>query len=249
MTRKILFKQRYISKVLFSRYKERIQNSNKLKKDSLKSGVSSLLSRIRIPIIPVILAYLLLILGFLLVFKTFYIFDLIIQDGEYPVGDVKGIVVDSEDRIYLGLYDYDRIQVYDKNGVYLRSWGFSTRGGVFRIAINEFDNIYVASVRGSVLYIFDSEGRLLSKTENKGLPFYKKFGKGSERWFVDSSGNQFEVEKSFFSTKIIKNSPSGEKSIVVSSSFQQWVLLHSGALLILFGMVMGVLTSESNDVD
>lgn len=81
---------------------------------------------------------------------------------EFPLQSVNSIAQDKNGRIYLGLDDLSRIQVYDGDGRFLRSWFVDTdSGGGWEFKIDDEDVIHTL---GSGMYSrYNIDGVLLHK--------------------------------------------------------------------------------------
>ncbi len=86
-----------------------------------------------------IIAYALLVLGGVGWFSGFFPLPWLDSTFEMPLGDLKGIAVDSSGQIYCGAQFYSRIQQYDFSGRFVAGWFIDSSGGAFRIRINTND--------------------------------------------------------------------------------------------------------------
>ncbi len=112
------------------------------------------------------------------------------NNAELPLSDIQGIAVDSLDNIYLGLGIFGKVQIYDKNGNFIKSWDVQSNGGAFYIGISEDDNIAIYSVRADEKNIYDKNGNILS--QSKFEIDYLKFEK-SAKIFTSKKGNKYEI--------------------------------------------------------
>ena len=60
---------------------------------------------------------------------------------------VHGVVIDSRGRIIVGDSDNKRISVFDKDGKFVETWPFASRGG---LAIDANDTVYVSDVNAGI---------------------------------------------------------------------------------------------------
>jgi streptogramin lyase len=77
------------------------------------------------------------------------------RDGEFQA--VHGVVVDADGRIIANDSENFRVNVFNKNGKFLESWPYQSRGGIEILD----DRIYVSDVNQGAVYILDLNGRLL----------------------------------------------------------------------------------------
>ncbi|MCP4258623.1 MAG: hypothetical protein GY774_14150 [Planctomycetes bacterium] len=162
---------------------------------------------------------------------------------ELPLGDLRGIAVDSEGNIYCGLQFYSRIQVYDAEGKFIYGKFINSAGGAFRIRINKNDQLEVATARNDKLYIFARDGTLVSNLSDVGHCFHF-FGETSETQFHDERQNITYFKKhSLLGPDIAKRDSSGEKKVIIKTPFHKW--LFKGPLPAWFFGLIGALMSIS----
>jgi len=118
---------------------------------------------------------------------------------ELPFSDIKGIVVDNLENIYVGLQFYGKIQVYDKNGNFIKNWNVHNYGGNFYLDISEDDKIIIYTARGHKKLIYNNKGTKVFEGETDF-----EFEKRNPYFFLTKSGNNYEIFKGLFS-KIFKN--------------------------------------------
>lgn len=161
----------------------------------------------------------------------------------FPLGDLRGIAVDSDCSIYLGVQGYSRIQKYSSQGQFLNGWFVKTGGGVFDIWVEDNSTIHVVSARPNNHDVFDSNGILLERMKITSNDEYRSLlmktrGKIGE----DTRGNTYLAEPSIWSPKVIKISPDGQKTVLIKDPFYFHLVRAPwpswGILLI--GMVMSI---------
>jgi hypothetical protein len=100
-----------------------------------------------------------------------------LSDVELPLGSVGDIAVDERHNIFVGMDYYGRIQMYDREGEFVRGWFIPVAPAVLRLQIGEEGTLKVAAMRRDVIYTFSPEGRLLDRTQTDvGSPH------GPEQW-------------------------------------------------------------------
>lgn len=109
---------------------------------------------------------------------------------EFPLSNLFAVTIDSKQQVYCAIRMYERIQVYDKDGHFLKSW-FSPIPWVgnvkaTRLIVDENDNIHMISC-GEVRYIYDPNGQLVSR-ETLSLEDYKEISQHADRLSVEQDG-------------------------------------------------------------
>ena len=77
-----------------------------------------------------------------------------------------GVVVDSRGRVIVGDSDNKRISVFDKDGKFIETWPFPSRGGML---ITRDDTVYASDVNGGVVNII-KDGKLVDAITGLGRP-------------------------------------------------------------------------------
>jgi len=82
---------------------------------------------------------------------------------EWPVGYTGGIVSTAEGLHVVPHTPSGRIQVYDANWSFLTDWHVDAEGGTFKLLAPAGGRIDAITARGQWHYVFDMDGRLISK--------------------------------------------------------------------------------------
>lgn len=167
---------------------------------------------------------------------------------ELPLGHLEGIAVDSEGNIYCGLQFYSRIQVYDAEGKFIYGKFIDSAGGVFRIRINERDQLEVATARNDKLYLFEKDGTLVNELSNVGHYFHD-FGETGETRFHDKNKNTIYLIKwSPLGTYIAKKDLPGRDMIIIRTPFHKWLFMgpFPAWLFCMAGVVMFMFVRKKN---
>jgi hypothetical protein len=144
--------------------------------------------------------------------------------ARFPLGDLESIAVDSEGNIYCGTNFYSRIQAYSPDGKFLRGWFIDASGGYFQIKIDDQDNLHVGTARGDHHYIFSTKGELFSVKEMSPKEETKVFGDTYYSLPQDSDGNVYKIRNGILLPRVIKITPKGAESVVVSDPFHLWFI-------------------------
>lgn len=168
-----------------------------------------------------------------------------------PLGSPGGIAVDSKGRIYCLAGFYNRMQVYDKEGRFLTGWSVKAVSRIVNIFIDDNDNIHVetgcyekkhpiVNVNRKVYTVFDSNGKLLEK-RNETFSSVKKVDVLGAK---DDDGNVYRIKDYWLFPKIIKITPSGEETIVISDPFYLWFIkgpLPTGGFILCALIIGGIM--------
>lgn len=122
--------------------------------------------------------------------------------GELPLGDIEGIYVDEEENIYLGLGFYGRVQVYDRDGKFVKNWIVPTSDESFNMKGTKDKNILIGNTRGNETNIYDLDGNLISVDKDTDHFEYSI----KEPIFINTNGNQYRVKGWMFPV-IMKSFP------------------------------------------
>jgi hypothetical protein len=147
---------------------------------------------------------------------------------ELPLGDALGIALDSQGNIYCGSRNYCRVQAYDPNGRFMRAFNTTVgvrRGGKFAFSISKDDQLLIRlhrvalprGGRGDRLIVYDLRGDLISAGDFPGTMSVRARNRTR-----DSLGNIYTLEGAL-SPKVIKQTPSGRKSDIVTTPIWLWI--------------------------
>lgn len=167
-----------------------------------------------------VLVFLVGLLGFAAAFGTWPL-GKISGDTELPLGGFSSIFVDSRKNIYCVSEKYHRVQQYDENGTFLRAyvmrWAFSD------VYIADDGNVY-AWYEGEY-FKYDSEAQLIAEGHDARPPVSKEYCGHDVKEAVDGEGNIYRIAKfSWVLPRVTRQSPSGERSVVVSQAWYLWLI-------------------------
>jgi hypothetical protein len=140
---------------------------------------------------------------------------------EMPLGQLRGIAVDSTGHLYCASQFYHRVHKYDSDGRFLLGWPIDT-DGVFRIRCNRNDELEVATARGEMFYRFSSDGELL---EQKNCDLYARFGSENEKQCRGRDGSVYEIAGRSVFPAVVRVASTGRRETVVSVPFRKWVFM------------------------
>jgi hypothetical protein len=159
---------------------------------------------------------------------------------EFPLADIKSIDVDEQGRLYTASGFYNRIQIYDANGEFLRGWsvrGFT--GGKIKMRIINKYEVEIASSGDKKIYVFEENGNLLRFTDfSKDRSFYYSFEHNGRQVFDSLTGYGYYMQGLVY-PEIIQHRLDGEKKIGKNAIYlfpfqgpaQGWVTLFIGMVL------------------
>lgn len=164
----------------------------------------------------------------------------------FPQTGSKGISVDSKGRIYCAIFDYQRLQVYDQNGQFIRGWfTYIPKDGFgLHLVTDPNDNIHIVADVSHDIY--DSNGVLLStKRGENSDPNKEHVGEGYNLT-RDQHGNVYRFHSGLSSMlfpKIIKIIPTGEQKALIEDPLELWLMMgpvHAWLLLMLWMLFLAI---------
>jgi len=134
---------------------------------------------------------------------------------KYPLFDMRGIVVDKEGNIFVGVKFFSIIQVYDKKGKFKFSFKIHAGGGDYKIVLDANGNIKVATIRGDALFTYDNSGNLINY-----VPDYQAYSQPiQEKRFIDDNKNIYEIKNPLLIfPHVTKTTTNGEKDIIITDT-------------------------------
>lgn len=163
----------------------------------------------------------------------------------FPLAYAQGITVDNRGRIYCLSRVYNRLQVFDSEGSFLRGWFVDIPHSSYRVTTDASgEYVRVAIEKGGVNLFYDPNGGLVRKDIGTGTDFHYEFRTTRHPRARDVSGNSYEIRHSFLHPKIIKTTPDGEEIVLVSDPFGLWLAtmpLPGFALLMGFPCILNIL--------
>ena len=108
-------------------------------------------------IIPLCFWLALFVLGHLsLVGARFFNVRMSSTQARFPLAHLDAIAVDSRGQIYCLSLFYCRVQVFDEEGNFVRGWFVPIPKGLFRMMVDDQDNLRIAARKNGVNLFFDS---------------------------------------------------------------------------------------------
>ena len=164
---------------------------------------------------------------------------------QFPLSSLDGIAVDHNGRIYLAIPNYNRIQVYTNKGDFSGGWFIDSLGASVDIWIDDEDLLHAVIARGGGHQVYDLNGLLLrwdeiTSSDDEYLSLSDKLGGLKKQ---DVFGNTYLIKSPIWSPKIVKITPSGEKSILIKDRLYFWLLQTPQPIwtIALAGLIMSII--------
>ena len=158
-----------------------------------------------------------------------------LRSVEFPLGHVQDIAVDHQGNIILALGFYGRIQLYDANGRFRRSWSADALGGEFTVSFRQPDLVAsYAGRRGStVFYTLAGEPVREERDEASGSPDDKPLS------IAGPGGTRLSVHRPLFWPMVVRETDRGVATLIaepwylrpVEGPLPTWLLACAGGLL------------------
>jgi hypothetical protein len=148
---------------------------------------------------------------------------------EFPLEALKGIAVDNHGQIYCGVHHYSRLQVYDEKGRFVRGWFCPiSYKGTYNIETDEDDRVRIALFSQGVYteYLYDPNSLLISEKDIESSEYDKEFGVFGDFTARDDMGNEYILKNPVIYPRVIKIDTYGNKSVLISNSFDQWITIY-----------------------
>jgi hypothetical protein len=157
-----------------------------------------------------------------------------LRTWELPLGNVQGMAVDSQGRIYLALAFYSRIQRYNAEGNFQLGWAAQSGGGPLTIAMQGADTIVVEAGRRHARLLFDADGNLLAEQPDPGqgsLP-------SDDPVVADGpDGSRLALRHGLLSASIVRDSAGITTTVIAGPRYlrylggvQSWILFAIGMI-------------------
>lgn len=148
-----------------------------------------------------------------------------------PLSDPSNIDVDGHGLIYIGLMEYERVQVYDRRGHFIRGFQVGSAGGIFLVHAKPGNHVEVLTARAGHL-LYDTAGRLLSS--RPGDPAGSEFmGRAGDQLSArDVDGAVYSIETTLpFLYRVSRTDGHGKRDTIISMTLGQWLISPRPAFL------------------
>jgi DNA-binding beta-propeller fold protein YncE len=121
------------------------------------------------------------------------------KDGQFDNCGFCGVAVGADDNVYVTDNNNERVQVFDSNGKFLRTWGKSGNGdgefySTFGVATDRQGNVYVGDAVNGRVQKFDRNGKFLMKFGKSGFEAGQFSGDLADI-AVDARGNIYVTDR------------------------------------------------------
>jgi len=167
---------------------------------------------------------------------------------QFPLFELEAIAIGADDEIYCISKNYSRLQVFDQNGHFRRSWLVPIwRGTSFRMLMEEGRRVRISTRYQDTVY--DAAGRLLSREKKEGALDNEADWGPQQTAVSDSKGNTYSIGGGLFSSgRVSKTSPDGTTSALLTNTFWQWLALPGCFYTWLFGGLAGIIAFVSSKI-
>lgn len=141
----------------------------------------------------------------------------------FPLSDLQGVTVDEIGNTYCLSRFYNRLQMFDSKGQFIKGWFVDLPGGDYRIRSETEGEVSVFSKNTRTKMVYGVNGLLLSKVKFKSDEFNHLYP-GKNGPLIDGLGNSYEIESPFFWIKVVRTSNKGDQSIVVKDPIGLWIV-------------------------
>lgn len=87
-----------------------------------------------------------------------------------PLGEVAGVMVDGQDRVYVVNRSDVPVQIFAKDGEFISEWDYTDFTRVHSVTLGADGRIYIADDQRHVVRVFDADGNLVLTLGKEGVP-------------------------------------------------------------------------------
>ena len=91
-------------------------------------------------------------------------------EGRPMGGVVPGVAADRRGRVFVACRDVPALFVYDRDGVYLDTWGAGLLANPHLLWVDDQDQVYAADTDGHAVRCFNPQGALIQTWGTPGIP-------------------------------------------------------------------------------
>jgi hypothetical protein len=192
------------------------------------------------PLLAGVLGTILTPISVLSFFTVNFASDLVGEETELPVGDVRAIAADDNNHVCIYSIHFRRIQIYDADGRFIRGW---TTQGEVRLRTNDDGRVEWVQRRRSedvvnTVHVLDSHGAVLD-TRQERRQDGASFDPENFNWARAPDGTVYEVRR-YGMSHITRTAPTGQKTTFISSP-RSWTLIWDAPLGLLSVLGFGML--------
>ena len=133
----------------------------------------------------------------------------------FPIAEVTSSAVDKQGRVFSYSGSLCRLQIFDNRGGLLRGWFVYTAFSTGRIYTDSNAYVHVVSSADNH-FVFDYDGNKIRESKDKGCYDIAREMKKSDVHYRDSKSNIYKADHGILRTKILRTTPTGQESLVVT---------------------------------
>jgi hypothetical protein len=138
--------------------------------------------------------------------------------SEFPLHAIGGVVIDKSGRVYVGLEETNRIQVYSPQGRFLFGW-LAFSDGDFTLKIDN-DRLLLHDQGGPRLDTFDLDG---NRTDTRQLaPGEVPIAPGSDQTALAPDGATLSIADGIVADRIVRQVPGGDWVVLIDQPRPWW---------------------------
>ena len=150
---------------------------------------------------------------------------------EFPLRAIQDVVVDSKDRVYVGIDRWARVNVYDRRGRFLFSF-HGTHNWRSKMGFADDGSLLLARGRGDEILIFNDRGERIG-TRTGSREILRKWKQGRPwTWSHDSQGREFQIRHPVINPKIVTVLPDGSEQVFLATPWYLWPFMAGYPCLI-----------------
>jgi len=144
---------------------------------------------------------------------------------ELPMGEMCSIAVDRAGNIYCASYSYGRIQVYDREGKFVRGMYVGGGGGRIIMYFDTKERLHVYVAKARILQVYHPDGTLAGKRKDEVAASIDSSINSTAR---DRDGNTYRIRTPSFYPRVFRITPEGQQSVIVAVPL--YLLLFQGPM-------------------
>ena len=154
----------------------------------------------------------------------------------FPLSSPDKIVIDNKGQIYCVSRFYNRLQVFDPRGQFIRGWFVNLPAGKYSISIDIEGNVCLFAKNNKKGYKYSSNGKQIGEMGN---PYYAENDHFEQLMKTESSlGDTYNIQNPFLFPEIIKTSESGRESLLYRQPFGLWLVTMPIPSLVFFWLLV-----------
>jgi hypothetical protein len=138
----------------------------------------------------------------------------------FPLTKIEKISVNKSGYIFALSRVFNRLQVFDKEGEFIRGWFVQIQDPSYDLYTDEGDHIVLATEQPPKIITYNVAGQILLE---KRIGNEDEFNKNAHSTKRDALGNTFKASPEISPNKIIKTSRNGKQQVIVRDTWGLWL--------------------------